>query len=63
MEFSYQPINPFQDDGFSKEDRVMVNAMRDTAYTCGYRGSDVEFVVHKTLKRMGREDLLPNCER
>lgn len=61
--FSYQPINPFQDDGLSKENRAMIDAMRNTAYVCGYRGEDVEYAVHKALKRMGRNDLLPPCEQ
>lgn len=63
MEFSYQPINIFQNDGLSKEDRAMINAMRSTAYVCGYRGEDVEFKVDQALKRMGRYDLLPPCEQ
>ena len=63
MEFLCKPINPFQDDGLSKEDRAMIDAMRNTAYICGYRGEDVEFAVHRTLKAMGRYDLLPPCER
>lgn len=63
MEFSCNPINPFQDDGLSKEDRAMINGMRETAYMCGNRGGDVEYAVHQTLKRMGRYDLLPPCER
>lgn len=63
MDFSYQPINPFQDDGLSKEDRTMIDAIRNTAYVCGCRGEDVEYVVHKVLKRMRRTELLPPCER
>lgn len=63
MEFSYKPINPFQDDWLSKEDRAMIDGMRNTAYVCGYRGDDVEYAVHKSLKEMGRYDLLPLCER
>ena len=63
MEFSYKPINIFQNDGLLSEDRSMLDGMRNTAYICGYRGEDVEFIVHKALKRMGRYDLLPLCER
>lgn len=67
MEFSCKPINPFQDDGLSKEDRAMIDGMRERererAYVSGYRGGDVEFIVHKALKRMGRYDLLPPCEQ
>lgn len=63
MEFSYKPINPFQNDGISKEDKVMIDGMRNTAYVCGYRGEDVEFAVNKALKRIGRFDLLPPCEQ
>ena len=63
MEFSYKPVNPFQDDGLSKEDRAMIDGMRTIAFMCGYRGEDVEFAVHNALKRMGRYDLLPTCEQ
>ena len=63
MEFSYNPINIFQNDGTSKEDRMLLEGMRNTAYVCGCRGEDVEFKVHQALKRMGRDDLLPPCER
>ena len=63
MEFSYKPINPFQNNELSKEDSSMINAMRNTAYICGYRGEDVECAVHQALKRMGRYDLLSPCER
>ena len=63
MEFSYKPVNPFQDDGLSKEDRAMIDAARNAAYVCGYRGEDVEYAVHQALKRMGRYDLLPPCDR
>jgi len=60
-EFAYKPINPFQDD-LSKENRLMIDAMRNTAYCCGYRGEDIEYAVHKALARIGRTDLLPPCE-
>ena len=63
MEFSYKPVNPFQDDGLSKEDRTMIDGMRNTAYVCGYRGDAIEYAVHKALKRMGRSDLLSSCEQ
>lgn len=63
MEFLCQPIDIFQNDGLSKEDRAMIDGMRDTAYICGYRGGDVEFKVEQALKHMGRYDLLPPCEQ
>ena len=63
MDFSYKPINPFQNNGLSKEDRTLIDGMRETAYACGYRGEDVEFIIHKALKRMNRHDLLPSCEQ
>lgn len=63
MEFSYKPVNPFQDDGLSKEDRALIDGMRNTAYVCGYRGGDVEYAVHQALKKIGRYDLLPPCEQ
>lgn len=63
MEFSYKPVNPFQDDGLSKEDKTLIDGMRNAAYVCGYRGEDIEYAVHQALKRMDRYDLLPPCER
>lgn len=63
MEFSYHPIKPFQDNGLSKEDRALIDGMRNAAYMCGYRGEDIEYAVHQTLKRMDRYDLLPSCEK
>lgn len=63
MEFSYNPVSPFQNDGLSKEDRAMLDGMRSTAYVCGYRGGDVEFAMHQALKRIGRTDLIPPCEQ
>ena len=63
MDFIPKPINIFCDDSISKEDRMLLDGMRNTAYVCGCRGEDVEFKVHQALKRMGRDDLLPPCER
>ena len=40
MEFSYKPINPFQNDGLSSEDKAMIDGMRNTAYVCGCRGGE-----------------------
>lgn len=62
MEFSYKPVNPLN-NCLSKEERIMIDAMRNTAYICGYRGEAVEYAVHQSLKRMGRYDLLPPCEQ
>ena len=63
MKLLCKPINLFQNDGSSSENKAMIDGMRNTAYVCGYRGEDIEFIVHKALKRMGRYDLLPPCER
>lgn len=63
MEFSYKPINPFQDDGLSDEDRLLIDAIRKTAYICGRRLDDIEYTVHQVLKQIGKTDLLPPCEQ
>lgn len=63
MDFSYKPINPFQNDGLSKEDRALIDAIKKTAYVCGRRIDDIEYTVHQVLKQIGRTDLLPPCER
>lgn len=63
MRFSYKPINIFQDDRLSNEDRLLVDAIRKTAYICGRRIDDIEYTVHQVLKQIGRTDLLSPCER
>lgn len=63
MEFDYRPINPFQGDGLSDEDRLLINSIRKTAYICGCDGDDIEYAVYQVLKQMGRTDLLPRCEQ
>lgn len=35
----------------------------DTVHICGYHGSDVTAKSIKVLKRMGRFDMVPPCER
>lgn len=63
MEFDYRPINPFQNDGLSDEDRLLIDAIRNTAYICGRRIDDIEYTVHQVLNQIGRTDLLPSCEQ
>lgn len=63
MEFTYKPINLFCDDGLSDEDRLLMYAIRKTAYICGRRLDDIEYTVHQVLKQIGKTDLLPPCER
>lgn len=63
MNFSYKPINPFQDDGLSKEDRALIQAIEASAIEAGCRGDSVGMTIENTLKRIGRYDLLPPCER
>ena len=61
MNFHCQPINPFQDDGLSKEDRVLIQAIEASAIEAGCRGDSVGMTIENTLKRVGRYDLLPPC--
>lgn len=64
-----QDIHPINISGwFSKtekerRDRELWNAMAETAKMCGCRGDDVTFQVINTLKKIGRYDMLPPCER
>ena len=48
MEFSYKPINPFQGNGLSQEDKVLLDGMRNTAFICGYRGGELnlQYIRH-----------------
>ncbi len=63
MDFSYKPINPFQDDGLSKEDRALIQGIEASAIEAGCRGDSVGITIENALKRIGRYDLLPPCER
>jgi hypothetical protein len=63
MEFSYYPINPFQNDELSKEDRAIINAARNAAYACGCRYEDAEYAIYQALKRMNRCNLLSSLNK
>lgn len=63
MEFSYYPINSFQNDELSKEDRAIINAARNAAYACGCRAEDAEYAIRQALKRMSRCNLLSSLSK
>lgn len=46
-----------------RKDCELWNAIMETAKECGCRGDDVTFTAIKTLKKLGRYDMLPPCER
>ena len=63
MDFLCKPVNPFQNDGLSKEDRALIQAIEASAIEAGCRGDSVGMTIENTLKRIGRYDILPPCER
>lgn len=61
-----EPINPFNMVFKSEEEQratELWNAITTAIYVSGHRGEDVTVLGIETLKRLGRYDLLPPCER
>ena len=64
MIFDIQPIKPvFPKNEKEKRDLELWNAITTAIHLCGLNGEDVTAVGIETLKRLGRYDLLPPCER
>lgn len=64
MEFSYKPVNPFQDDELSKEDRAIIkDAAKNIACMNGISCEDAEYAIHQALKGMVKYNSLPPCEQ
>lgn len=55
-----KPIDPLS--VFTPKDPV-IDAITETLKECGYRGEDITMEIVHVLKRLGRYDLLPPCER
>lgn len=59
-----QPIQPFiAMDSKAKRDHELWVAITTVIHLCGLSGEDVTIMGIETLKRLGRYDLLPPCER
>lgn len=64
MMFNIQPVKPvFPKDEKEKQDLELWNAITTAIRLCGISGGDVTEVGLETLRRLGRYDLLPPCER
>lgn len=67
--FDYKNVQPIKlSDMFPKneEERKAIelwNAITTAIYVSGHRGEDVTFLGIATLKKLGRYDLLPPCEK
>lgn len=62
--FHVQPIKPvFPKNEKENRDLELWNAITTAAHLCGLNGEDVTAIGIKTLKQLGRYDLLPPCER
>lgn len=66
MEFDVKPIEPaylFPKNEEERRARELWNAITTAIYVSGHRGEDVTFLGIETLKKLGRYDLLPPCEK
>ncbi len=62
--FELNPIQPFIEmDSKAKHDQELWVAITTAIHLCGLSGEDVTMMGIETLKRLGRYDLLPPCER
>ena len=55
-------INPFETEK-ERQDSLLMRAINTAIYVCGYSGDDAASASIETLKKLGRYDLLPPCER
>lgn len=59
-----QPVKPvFPKNEKEKRDLELWNAITTAIHLCGLNGEDVTAMSLETLRRLGRYDLLPPCER
>ena len=62
--FNIQPIPPFISiDERERQDLELWNAISTAIHMCGFNGEDVTMKGIEVLKKMGRYDMLPPCER
>ena len=62
--FNIQPIPPFISiDERERQDLKLWNAISTAIHMCGFNGEDVTMKGIEVLKKMGRYDMLPPCER
>ena len=62
--FELNAIQPFiAMDNKAKRDNELWVAITTAIHLCGLSGEDVTIMGIETLKRLGRYDLLPPCER
>ena len=62
--FNIQPVKPFfPENEKEKRDLELWNAITTAIHLSGLNGEDVTAVSLEVLKRIGRYDLLPPCER
>lgn len=62
--FNIQPIQPFIPiDERERQDLELWNAISTAIHMCGFNGEDVTMKGIEVLKKIGRYDMLPPCER
>lgn len=62
--FDFNTMQPFiATSTVTKRDRELWVAITTAINLCGLSGEDVTIMGIETLKRLGRYDLLPPCER
>ena len=61
---SIRPVTPIiPNTEKEKRDSELWNAIGTAIHMCGYTGEDVTAMSLEVMKRLGRYDLLPPCER
>lgn len=61
---SIRPVAPIiPNTEKEKQDSELWNAIGTAIHMCGYTGEDVTAMSLEVMKRLGRYDLLPPCER
>lgn len=55
-------ISPFETEK-ERQDYLLTHVIDTTISACGYSGDDAVLYSIETLKRLGRYDLLPPCEK
>jgi len=59
-----QPVKPFFPETEEKRENIELwRTICDIVHMCGYKGDDVTAKSIEILKRIGRFDMVPPCER
>ena len=63
MKFEVKPIPPITPTTSQTQDFELCHIITTAIRSCGVSGEDVGIKLAEVLKKIGRNDLLPPCER